>query len=632
MNKTDLIQKVKALEGLSQDERAYLINLVNTKKKYGLVWEDKPEEVEEQLRENLPVLREVIEKRILGSPLREKKSDNKNLFDKEAEQTNDIRNTPDLFPNHILIEGDNLHALTALSFTHEGQCDIIYIDPPYNTGNNDFIYNDKYIDSEDSFKHSKWLSFIHRRLKIGKLLLKPDGIIFISIGDNEQSQLKLLCDEIFGETNFITNAPRVAKKTSDKGTYFKPTKDYVLAYAKNISLVKGFGIPKIDDIKKYKFQDKYGKYKKSGAALYQPSLDSRPNQRYWIECPDGSFVIPPGNIFPEPIADASFIKPIDNKDKVWRWSYPTYLAQKDKLMFCKTKTSPLINEKGEKAIWNIYDKVYLDSLEGATNLPEDIIYDFKNSQGSKHLIDMGISFSFSKPYELIKYLIYITQKPNDICILDFFAGSGTTLEATMQLNNEDSGARRAILVTNNENGIAENITYKRNAFVINGYETIKGQVIDGLTNNNLRYFKSEFVSREPSLKNKRQLTQLATELLCIKEDCYTEQKINIKQARLFANSKVTLLILFDDHIIPQAVEFIKTLEAPEIKVYVFSIGSDPYTEDFAEVLDKVTLCALPDAIYKAYQNVLPKKNRVVPIIEEEVETPTNESGEQLFNI
>jgi adenine-specific DNA-methyltransferase len=122
---------------------------------------------------------------------------------------------------------------------------------------------------------------------------------------------------------------------------------------------------------------------------------------------------------------------------------------------------------------------------------------------------------------------------------------------------------------------------------------------------------------------------LATELLCIKEDCYTEQKINIKQARLFANTQVTLLILFDDYIIPQAVEFIKGIEATEIKVYVFSMGSDPYTEDFADVLDKVTLCPIPDSIYKAYQNVLPKKNRVVPIIEEEPEVPTDENGEQL---
>jgi adenine-specific DNA-methyltransferase len=133
MNKTDLIQKVKALEGLTQDERAYLINLVNTKKKYGLVWEDKPEEVEEQLRENLPVLQEVKEKAIING---------------------------EEHPNHILIEGDNLHALTALTFTHEGKIDVIYIDPPYNTGNKDFKYNDSFVDKEDSYRHSKWLSFM----------------------------------------------------------------------------------------------------------------------------------------------------------------------------------------------------------------------------------------------------------------------------------------------------------------------------------------------------------------------------------------------------------------------------------------------------------------------------------------
>jgi adenine-specific DNA-methyltransferase len=605
MNKTDLIQKVKAIDGLSQDERAYLINLVNTKKKYGLVWEDKPEEVEEQLRENLPVLQEVKDKAIING---------------------------EEHPNHILIEGDNLHALTALTFTHEGKIDVIYIDPPYNTGNNDFIYNDQYVDKEDSYRHSKWLSFMHRRLIIGKKLLSADGVIFISIGDDEQSQLKLLCDEVFGESNCITTVPRVAKKTSDKGTYFKPTKDYILVYTKSLASLSGFGIQKTDDPKKYKFEDKIGKYKKSGAALYQPSLDPMrgcTNQRYWIECPDGSYVIPPGNIFPEIVKETSFIPPATSSDKVWRWSWKTFLVRKDELIYSKTKTSPLLNENREQSKWNIYPKVYLEALDGATNLPEDIIYDFKNSQGSKHLLEMGINFSFSKPYELVKYLVEITRKSDKIIVLDFFAGSGTTLEAMIQLNAEDAGKRKVILVTNDENNIAENVTYKRNALVINGYKTIKGLIVKGLNNNNLRYYKSEFVSREPLLKNKRQLTQLAAELLCIKEDCYTEQKIYIKQARLFANNKVTLLILFDDHIIPQAVELIKTLEAPEIKVYVFSMGSDPYTEDFAEVLDKVTLCALPDVIYKAYQNVLPKKNRVVPIIEDEVETPTNESGEQL---
>jgi adenine-specific DNA-methyltransferase len=143
MNKHDLLHKIKSLENLSQDERAYLINLINTKKKYGLVWEDKPEDVEELLRENLPVLREVKERRILGTPLpaTEAAKNNPELFEKGSKQKT---NEAEEYPNHLLIEGDNLHALTALTFTHEGKVDVIYIDPPYNTGNKDFKYNDSY--------------------------------------------------------------------------------------------------------------------------------------------------------------------------------------------------------------------------------------------------------------------------------------------------------------------------------------------------------------------------------------------------------------------------------------------------------------------------------------------------------
>jgi adenine-specific DNA-methyltransferase len=146
--------------------------------------------------------------------------------------------------------------------------------------------------------------------------------------------------------------------------------------------------------------------------------------------------------------------------------------------------------------------------------------------------------------------------------------------------------------------------------------------------NNLRYFKADFVSRETSLKNRRELTNLATELLCVKEDCYIEKNIEIKDAKLYINKKIGLLVLLDDHIIPEAIVFIKNYKGPKIKVYVFSIGSDPYTEDFAEVLDKVVLCALPDAIYKVYKNVLP--TRIKPtIIELETENSTDENGEQL---
>ena len=270
-------------------------------------------------------------------------------------------------------------------------------------------------------------------------------------------------------------------------------------------------------------------------------------------------------------------------------------------------------------------------MEGRGKAPSNLWNDIDgNKKATIELKDIfgDKVFTNPKPTDLIVKCLEIGSS-SDSVVLDFFAGSGTSMQAVMKLNDADEGTRQCILVTNNENNICEEITYERNKRVIQGYSNASGEEIEGLLNNNLRYYKSEFVNREPSLKNKRELTQLATELLCIKEDCYTEQKIHFKQARLFASSKVTLLILFDDHIIPEAVEFIKGIEAPEIKVYVFSMGSDPYTEDFAEVLDKITLCALPDAIYKAYQNVLPKKNRVVPIIEEEPQVPTNENGEQL---
>ena len=176
IDKAELISKLQTLEGLTNEERSSLIGLLREHKKYGLVWEDKPEDVEERLRDSLPVLREVKDKAILSDE-------------------------PDA-PNHILIEGDNLEALTALSYTHEGKIDVIYIDPSYNTGNKDFIYNDSYVDSEDCYRHTKWLSFMSKRLKIAKKLLSDKGVIFISIDDNEQANLKLLCDEVFRRNKF----------------------------------------------------------------------------------------------------------------------------------------------------------------------------------------------------------------------------------------------------------------------------------------------------------------------------------------------------------------------------------------------------------------------------------------------
>lgn len=609
MNKTDLIQKVKTLEGLSQDERAYLINLVNTKKKYGLIWEDKPEGVEEQLRENLPVLKQVDEKAIVNG---------------------------DEHPNHIIIEGDNLHALTALTFTHEGKVDVIYIDPPYNTGNKDFKYNDTFVDKEDSFRHSKWLSFMNKRLKISKRLLSEKGVIFISIDDNEIAQLKMLCNEIFQENNLLAEMVwQQGKKSS--GNIIGVNHEYMLVYAKNRNLIdspeyswkqKKDGLEKI--YKKYEslikeFKNDYNKIEQEIKAWFNSLAENDPaysSKHYSLVDENGLFFADnscaPDR--PETRCHKPLIHPITKKETAvpslgWRWKEDTL----DKMVL----EGKIYFGKDESTVPKV--KKYLKDME--TELPSSVFY--RDGRGASAELEMILGEKkFNNPKDRNEIARVLNFRYNGL-ILDFFAGSGTTLHATMALNAEDGGNRQCILITNNENNICEEVTYERNKRLIQGFINSKGLAVEGLSNNNLRYYKSEFINREPSLKNKRELTKLATDLLCIKENCYIEKKIDIKKARLFTSDRVTLLILFDDDIIPQAIEFIKAINKYEIKVYIFSVGSDPYTEDFAEVLDKVTLCALPDAIYKAYQNVLPKKNRVVPIMEEEPEVPTNENGEQL---
>ena len=590
IEKAELISKLQTLDGLTNDERSSLIGLLREHKKYGLVWEDKPEDVEERMREELPVLREVKDKAILSKE-------------------------PDA-PNHILIEGDNLEALTALSYTHEGKIDVIYIDPPYNTGNKDFVYNDSFVDKDDSFRHSKWLSFIKKRIMIGKQLLPINGIMLISIGSDEFAQLTLLCNDIFGESNQIAVIPRVQKKGNGKGTHFSPAIDYVLAYGKDITNIGRFFAPNTAEFPYIeKDGQRAGEYYECSKSLYQSSLDSRPNQRYYIECPDGSFIIPPGNVFPKEIKDASFVHPVSNSDKCWRWSWESYLTQKDLLVFKKVKKATLLNENSEPSSWNVYTKRYQKDAEEKGKVPPNYIDDCINSLGTSRLVELGLVFSFSKPCELIIRLLKYINKGRDITILDYFAGSGTTLDAIMQLNAEDGGHRQCILVTNNENNICEKVTYERNKRVIQGYTTPKGVKVEGLKGNTLRYYKTSFIPRDRTQKNMRNLVAAATDLLCIKEDLYEEQKtfgrftLKPHLARYFNDEKKHMLIIYREELIDEIAEEIKHIDiaGKRLKVYVFSPGRYAFNDNFREVEDKVELIALPAAIYDAYQKVLPKR-------------------------
>lgn len=577
IDKTSLIEKLNTIEGLTNDERSALLGLLRSHKKYGLVWEDKPEDVEERLRSELPVLIEDKSKAII--------SDN-----------------PDA-PNHILIEGDNLEALTTLAYTHEGKIDVIYIDPPYNTGNKDFVYNDSYVDSEDSFRHSKWLSFMSKRLRLAKQLLSENGVIFISIDDNEQANLKLLCDEVYGSNNFVSNiiwekadSPRMdAKTVSSKH-------DFIVCFAKNISLLPIHRLAVTDIPEHYNKIDDNGRRYYLKPLRYMGNADARedrPNMYYPIVAPDGTEVFP--------------IR-ADGSDGRWRWSKEKYVAERHRVDFVKSK-------KG----WSVYTRLYADNMD---DTPVETIWYNKDVESNRQAIALikqifgsEKTFTNPKPLKLIQRAVTIVGDKGST-VLDFFAGSGTTLHATMQLNAEDGGHRKCILVTNNENGICENVTYERNKRVINGYTKPNGEIVDGLKDNNLRYYRTDFVSRSRSPKNMRQLMSLSTDMLCIKEDLYTEQDkfgelpTHPKVMRYFAEGDNAMLVIYYEAAISEIVDQIELLSpAKPIKVYVFSPSEDPWEEDFEFVSDKIKLCALPAAIYNTYKRILPKKNDA-PVVAE----------------
>lgn len=576
MDKNKLKQKIEELEGLTNEEKSELIKLLRSQKKYGLVWEDKPEDAEQRMVNEQPVLVEVSERAIISD-------------DAEA-------------PNHILIEGDNLEALTTLSYTHSGKIDVIYIDPPYNTGNKDFVYNDSFVDKENRYRHSLWLSFMRKRLVLAKRLLKEKGFIFISIDDNEEAQLKLLCDEIFGEKNCrnVINTRRLDKNLSQQ---------FIKKGIKSLAVGCEY-------ILVYSVTEEANFY-----PIMRESSDERKDYGYW----KGFW-----NAADRPTMryELCGFKPTSGQ---WKWKKEKALeAVKNYEAFLKTQEENLTltledywkqtgkclkfirrryeNTKGK----NMGVEHWVEPSEGImrTSNWTDIIT-------TETALNMQLNFSSPKSIKLIKEVLRFSNESNDITILDFFAGSGTTLHATMQLNAEDGGHRQCILVTNNENGICENVTYERNRRVIQGYTTPKGEDVPGLTRNNLRYYKTKFVPRDKSPKNLRRLMELSTDMLCIHNDTYIEKtfagkRINNKIARYFESNDGSkrILVIYLDEAIQAMVELIKreaTMKKAKLMVYVFSPNGYAYDDDFEDVADKVKLCAIPDAILNAYRRMLPKR-------------------------
>lgn len=589
VNKQELIGKIHQIEGLSNDEKSALIELLKTHKKYGLVWEDKPEEVEERLRDELPVLTEVKERAI-------------------------ISDAPDA-PNHILIEGDNLEALTALSYTHSGKIDVIYIDPPYNTGKKDFKYNDSYVDAEDSFRHSKWLSFMNKRLTLAKSLLSDKGVLFASIDDNEQAQLKFLLDSIFGTTNFLGQL--ILKTATDNNpSQINIEHEYMLCYCINKEHQTNW---KRTSTAAKLIQDKYEELKTTNTN----TVDIQKELRKWIKSNKdalpqvahynnvdemGVYSNSSNSSNPHPggynfdILHPVTKQPCPKPQNGWRWPYDTFQAYNNAGQVewgVDHSTQPHIKKRLETSTEYLRTLIYEDN-RGTTKALSDMF------NGAK-------VFDNPKPVNVLSRIFDFASDKTS-CFLDFFAGSGTTLHATMQLNAEDGGHRKCILVTNNENRICEEVTYERNKRVINGYTTPKGEEVPGLTANTLRYYKTDFIGRDRTSRNMRQLVYAATDMLCIKEDIYREVKtfgslkLKASVSRYFEENDRHMLVIYNELAVPAFAEEISKMNiGGKVLIYVFAPGNYAYDDEFVDVLDKVVLCALPAAIYNAYQKVLPKR-------------------------
>ena len=636
MNKYELAKKINELDGLTNEEKSELLKLLRSQKKYGLVWEDKPEDAELRMVDEMPVLEEVPERAI-------------------------VCDAPDA-PNHILIEGDNLEALTALTYTHTGKIDVIYIDPPYNTGNKDFVYNDSFVDRENGYRHSMWLSFMNKRLKIAKNLLSEKGVIFISIDDNEQAQLKILCDEIFGLENFIGDVSwqrTYSIRNDSKG--IPAEVEHLLVFSKSDSWQPN-KLPRTEDMNSSYANPDGDRCDWMSGSPVAPGAATHQGMVYAIQHPiTGEFLYP---------SSRACWRYAQNQMLEYMNGWCEYMLEdlhdeEQRAKVCGIDVSKLkkdvkaivlvndldVSKKKAMAVYKngpwprffftnkgkggIRRKVYLDSVGGriATNY-----WPYEETghtdEAKKELIKIfgQAPFDTPKPTRLIRRVFDLSTDKNSL-ILDFFAGSGTTLHATMQLNSEDGGHRQCILATNNENGICENVTYERNRRVIQGYTTPKGGEIPGLTHNNLRYYKTKLLPRQQTVKNKRALVEASTDLLCIKNNVYTEQtcfagrKLKPSCARYFDNGETKMLVIYNELTVDAFAETIYHMDVEgKILIYVFSNTRYAYDDNFEDVLDKVELCALPAAIYDAYRNILPEENQM---FEEPLEAEESADGADL---
>lgn len=473
-------------------------------KKYGLVWEQHEEAIDVQMRDNIPVFIECEDKEI----------------------------TTDAGDGYnFLLEGDNLHSLRLLEKTHAGRVDVIYIDPPYNTGSQDFKYDDKFIDSEDSYKHSKWLSFISERLFIAKTLLSKNGAIFISIDDNEYAGLKLLCDSIFGEINYMGTIIQNKMNAKNDTVNIQKNHEYILAYRKQAIFISGTKIKPTLVNREERFRPAF---EENGCYYYindaittrgeGGTLNARPNLGYTV-------YYNPSTMDKIAVADYDIEKArtsnsvdiyhhdeqlmqngyiailppkVRGKLGCWTWSIEKFNNNKQNIVITGGPKSYAVKKRtfiDKSSVVEQDGKLFYVSTEEKNSRS---IIEFSTNDGTKTLtsvMEENATFSNPKNLDMIRYLLSLKEK--DAIVLDFFAGSGTTAHAVLKLNDEDGGSRRFILCTNNENNICEEVTYERIKRVISGYNDVPGIPA------NLKYYRTEFVPKDTDDVSEELLSHIA---------------------------------------------------------------------------------------------------------------------------
>ena len=545
------------LEDLGKGELIDLVKKLRSKRKYGLVWESEKIREHFDSQTSLPVLEDLPKLAIKS----------------KSEK-----------PTHLLIEGDNYPALALLNATHSSKIDLIYIDPPYNTGNKDFKYNDDFVERDDVYRHSKWLAFMSKRLELAKTLLSEYGIIFVSIGEDEQANLKLLMDSVFGENNFIeTFIWESIFRPSNLGKSVRRNSEYVLCYVRNKS-------------------ENFTLAQKSQETQGEPSLTQNNNAPRTLTFPanyvkvkleDGTYK--KGKFGEIEMLDDLVVKGglaikefrINGKLK-WKQDYLDSEIEKGVSLSIKTKS-----------FIPYYRKDYQETILRPTKIiPRDTVGDVLAANAELKRIFGESVFDYPKPTSLIKYLISICELPENPIILDYFAGSGTTGDAVLQLNDEDEGNRQFILITNNEQNICEEVTYPRLQKIINGFEDSAGNVIAS-KEANLRYLKVESLAktRNPD-EMKIRIAERIVPILCVKEMVFDKEKSISESFSIFKSDKKVIGI-YNSFDLSDLEKFKSSLskysDLPK-KAYLFTFDDEALADELFDDMPDVVLEPIPQKI------------------------------------